>query len=110
MPKQESECETRIVKTYTPKLLQFFPVETAEPLGPASLRLCKSDKRNRFDVVARENALQDNCVYGERERERESKREKEDAFVCVYRANSERSFVEARPTIALSVARSHHLT
>jgi len=37
-------------------------------------------------------------------------REKENAFVCVYRVNGERSFVETRPTIALSVARSHHLT
>lgn len=64
----------RIVKTRTPKLLRFFSLpplrrrRTRDRLGSPggtarSRRDCASDKRNRSDVVARENALQDNCMY-----------------------------------------------
>lgn len=54
--------------THTPKLPRFSPRRDSErkagaARGPASLRLCKRQERNRSDVVARKNALQDNCMY-----------------------------------------------
>jgi len=50
------------------KLLRLFPEETAETgravaRVPLEFAIVQATKENRSDVVARKNALQDNCMY-----------------------------------------------